>query len=138
MRKVFLIPIDFYRKRLSKAKGAPCCRYFPSCSNYAYRAINEWGSVIGLILALLRIVRCNPIFRGGFEPVPRKRRKLIPKTEVLGRRIASTDKTAEMFAPEQQIALALSRSIAPVNPKTGNYAPYLTRMERYLDEEMKG
>ena len=135
MKSPLLIPIDFYRKRVSPSKGAPCCRYFPSCSNYAYRAINEWGSVIGLLLAAQRFVRCNPLFKGGYEPVPRRRRKLIPKTASLGRRNTTTDKTAEMFDGKQLFAYAKACSIAPEKRKTGNYAPYLISMERYLDTE---
>ena len=137
MKSPLLFPIDFYRKRLSQSKGAPCCRYFPSCSNYAYRAINEWGSIIGLLLAVFRLLRCNPLFKGGTDPVPRRRRKMIPKTASLGRRIATTDKTAEMFSDKQVFAYAKACSIAPEKRKTGNYAPYLISMERYLDTEQE-
>ncbi len=137
MKSPLLFPIDFYRKRLSQSKGAPCCRYFPSCSNYAYRAINEWGSIIGLLLAVFRLLRCNPLFKGGTDPVPRRRRKIIPKTASLGRRIATTDKTAEMFSDKQVFAYAKACSIAPEKRKTGNYAPYLISMERYLDTEQE-
>lgn len=137
MKSPLLFPIDFYRKRLSQSKGAPCCRYFPSCSNYAYRAINEWGSIIGLLLAVFRLLRCNPLFKGGTDPVPRRRRKIIPKTASLGRKIVTTDKTAEMFSDKQVFAYAKACSIAPEKRKTGNYAPYLISMERYLDTEQE-
>ena len=83
MKWLLLIPIDFYRKHLSSAKGSPCCRFTPSCSNYAYSAVNEWGAIIGLLLACLRILRCNPLFKGGRDEVPRIRRKLVPKTLLL-------------------------------------------------------
>ena len=133
MKSLLLYPIDLYRKYLSKRKQAPCCRYFPSCSNYAYRAINEWGSIIGLFLAVKRILCCNPLFKGGLDPVPRKKRKLIPKTECFGRERATTEKTAEMFDPRQLFAYARARSISPVNKQTEDYRPYLTKMERYID-----
>ena len=129
MRRPILFLINIYRKYISRRKGAPCCRYFPSCSNYAYRAVNEWGCVIGLALAVFRILRCNPLFSGGLEQVPRRKRKLIPKTAVLERKKITVDKTADMFDIEDQKAVM----IAPVNPKNGEYVPYLTRMERYLD-----
>ena len=133
MKSVLLVPIDLYRKHLSKRKGAPCCRYFPSCSNYAYRAINEWGSVIGVLFAAVRLLRCNPLFKGGYDPVPRRKRKTIPKTRISGCK-TTVDKTRDKDA----VSVALMRSIAPVDPKTGNYVPLLTRMERYLYEDMKG
>lgn len=133
MKSLLLYPIDLYRKHLSKQKASPCCRYFPSCSNYAYRAINEWGSIVGLFMAIFRILKCNPLFRGGLDPVPRRKRKLIPKTESFGRDAVTTDKTAEMFDPKQTFAFAKACSISPVNRKTQDYRPYLTRMERYLD-----
>lgn len=86
MKRIFLAPISFYRKHLSAGKGAPCCRFEPTCSSYAYTAVNEWGALVGLPMAALRILRCNPLFRGGYDPVPRRRRKLIPKTESFGRK----------------------------------------------------
>jgi len=82
MKRLLLIPIDFYRKRLSGAKSSPCCRFTPSCSNYAYHAVNEWGLIIGFFLSVFRILRCNPLFKGGRDCVPRIRRKLVPKTKL--------------------------------------------------------
>ncbi len=85
LRRLFLAPIKLYRKHLSQRKSAPCCRFEPSCSKYAYTAINEWGALIGLPMGVFRILRCNPLFRGGYNPVPRKKRKLVPKTAVFGK-----------------------------------------------------
>ena len=75
VKKVFIAPIEFYRKHISPAKP-PCCKYYPTCSGYAIQAIDEWGVVRGLGLASWRILRCNPLSRGGFDPVPvnKKRR----------------------------------------------------------------
>lgn len=42
----------------------------PTCSEYAMEAISEWGCVIGLFLSLFRLLRCNPLFKGGYDPVP--------------------------------------------------------------------
>jgi putative membrane protein insertion efficiency factor len=50
---------------------APSCRYYPSCSNYAKQAIDEFG-IKGIFLTLKRILKCNPFFSGGYDPVPQK------------------------------------------------------------------
>jgi len=64
---VFLI--KFYRKFISPYKK-PCCRFTPTCSQYAIDAVREWGVCFGLSLALWRILRCNPYSAGGYDPVP--------------------------------------------------------------------
>jgi len=46
------------------------CRFHPTCSQYAYDAIETRGLAMGLILAAWRILRCQPLARGGFDPVP--------------------------------------------------------------------
>lgn len=109
MKKLLLVPIKFYRKYLSSAKTAPCCRFSPSCSAYAYRAVDEWGFFAGLFLAVFRLLRCNPLFRGGSDEVPHIPRKLIPATKIL--------------------------SVKPVKGKTDYYNPYLTRMGIILENE---
>jgi putative membrane protein insertion efficiency factor len=48
------------------------CRFTPTCSNYAIEAIKEWGSIKGSILAIKRILRCNPTSKIGYDPVPKK------------------------------------------------------------------
>jgi putative membrane protein insertion efficiency factor len=47
----------------------PCCRFYPSCSEYAIDAVNCHGPVKGLYLALRRLLRCHPWHRGGYDPV---------------------------------------------------------------------
>ena len=50
----------------------PACRYVPSCSEYAAEAVACHGMLRGVALALWRLLRCNPLARGGFDPVPKK------------------------------------------------------------------
>lgn len=75
IRKLFIAPIRFYQKHISPNKGAPCCKYLPTCSQYAIEAVEEWGVFAGLALALWRILRCNPFSKGGYDPVPKRRKK---------------------------------------------------------------
>ncbi len=72
--------ISFYRKRLSGLKRSPCCRFYPTCSAYAYRAVSEWGAFSGVLLSVYRLLRCQPLCKGGLDPVPRRRRKTVPKS----------------------------------------------------------
>ena len=48
------------------------CRFYPSCSCYAEEAIKKYGPLRGVLLALLRLVRCHPWNRGGYDPLPEK------------------------------------------------------------------
>ena len=63
--------VRFYQKHLSPRK-APCCRFTPTCSAYAIEALERHGAVIGLLLAVWRILRCNPLCKGGYDPVPQR------------------------------------------------------------------
>lgn len=74
MKKLFILPIRFYQKHISPFKPR-CCRFTPSCSAYAIEAIEKRGIVVGLLLALYRILRCNPFCKGGYDPVPEKKPK---------------------------------------------------------------
>ncbi len=49
---------------------SPCCRFVPSCSSYAVEAIDTYGALKGGFMALKRILRCNPLCKGGYDPVP--------------------------------------------------------------------
>ncbi|NME83626.1 membrane protein insertion efficiency factor YidD [Clostridium sp. SM-530-WT-3G] len=68
MKKVLISLIKFYRKFISPAK-APCCKFRPTCSQYALDAINKYGAFKGGIMAGYRILRCNPFSKGGYDPV---------------------------------------------------------------------
>ena len=68
MKHLFLALIRFYRKHL---RHAPCCRFVPSCSQYALTAIERYGVIKGGYLALRRILRCHPFYKGDLnDPVP--------------------------------------------------------------------
>ncbi|MGE0396057.1 MAG: membrane protein insertion efficiency factor YidD [Kofleriaceae bacterium] len=66
-----LAPVMFYRRVLSPMKRAPSCIYLPTCSEYAIEAVKTRGVVVGTALATWRILRCNPLFHGGYDPVDR-------------------------------------------------------------------
>ncbi|MDR3116395.1 MAG: membrane protein insertion efficiency factor YidD [Bifidobacteriaceae bacterium] len=63
--------INLYQKYISFARP-PKCLYFPSCSEYTKQAIRGYGSILGSILGLLRLLRCTPLAKGGFDYVPEK------------------------------------------------------------------
>ncbi|MBQ1861914.1 MAG: membrane protein insertion efficiency factor YidD [Clostridia bacterium] len=66
--------IKIYRKNISPFTP-PCCRFTPTCSEYAIEAFRIHGFIRGSFLALWRILRCNPFSRGGYDPVPEKSRR---------------------------------------------------------------
>jgi putative membrane protein insertion efficiency factor len=67
---LLLAVIHGYRLGVSPVLG-PCCRYLPSCSAYAEEAIRVHGPGRGAWLSLRRVLRCHPLRRGGFDPVPK-------------------------------------------------------------------
>jgi putative membrane protein insertion efficiency factor len=69
-RLTLLALIRFYQATFSRGLPANSCRFYPSCSHYGYQAIYKYGAVKGSMMAIWRIVRCNPFNRGGFDPVP--------------------------------------------------------------------
>ena len=70
MKKLLLSLIVFYRRHISPIKPA-CCRFSPTCSTYAYEAINKYGAVKGTWLAIKRLCRCHPFYKGDpYDPVP--------------------------------------------------------------------
>jgi putative membrane protein insertion efficiency factor len=70
MKQIFIKLIVFYQKYLSALKGGSTCKYIPTCSQYAIEAIEKYGALKGGLLAVWRIIRCNPFSKGGFDPVP--------------------------------------------------------------------
>lgn len=56
--------------------GPACgCRFHPTCSHYAVDALRTRGAIVGTMLTVWRLLRCNPLHPGGFDPVPRPRRR---------------------------------------------------------------
>jgi len=63
--------IFFYQKFLSPLKK-PCCRFSPSCSEYAKIAFSRFSFFRAFLISLKRFLKCNPLFKGGYDPVPEK------------------------------------------------------------------
>lgn len=63
------LPIVFYQKCISPLT-LPSCRFTPTCSEYAKQALKKHGPIKGLVLAVWRILRCNPWGGSGYDPVP--------------------------------------------------------------------
>ncbi|MBQ7045326.1 MAG: membrane protein insertion efficiency factor YidD [Clostridia bacterium] len=71
MKKLLIKLIRFYQKHISPKKVA-CCRFYPTCSAYAIEAISRHGAIKGSILSGYRILRCNPLCKGGVDLVPER------------------------------------------------------------------
>ena len=68
IKSLMLHAIRFYRRYL---RHAPCCRFTPTCSQYALEAITKYGALHGGYLAVRRILRCHPFYKGDlYDPVP--------------------------------------------------------------------
>jgi putative membrane protein insertion efficiency factor len=67
-RTVALKAIHAYKHAVSPWLPA-ACRFSPTCSEYAFEAIERYGLLAGLVRALLRLLRCHPLHRGGFDPL---------------------------------------------------------------------
>ena len=72
LRRAVTAPIRLYQRLLSPAI-APRCKYEPSCSRYAVQAIERYGILRGSVLAVWRLLRCNPWSHGGYDPVEHQR-----------------------------------------------------------------
>ena len=69
MKRVLLFFIRLYRRGISPYTK-PSCRYIPTCSEYARTAVERFGAARGGMMAAKRILRCNPLSKGGYDPVP--------------------------------------------------------------------
>ena len=72
MKHLCIWLIRFYQKVLSPLKRQPTCRFTPSCSAYAVEAFQKRGFIVGMILTVCRIFRCQPFCAGGYDPVPER------------------------------------------------------------------
>ena len=69
LRRCAIAPIWFYQRHISPMLPDSCI-YVPTCSQYAVEAIEKHGVLFGIFLAARRILRCNPLHAGGYDPVP--------------------------------------------------------------------
>lgn len=68
MKRILIGCIRFYQRWISPLKK-PCCRFYPTCSQYALEAIEKKGVRRGSYLAIRRILKCHPFHKGGYDPV---------------------------------------------------------------------
>ena len=69
MKHILMALVRFYRAYISPMRQ-PCCRYIPTCSQYALEALEKYGAIKGSYLAIRRILRCHPLGGSGYDPVP--------------------------------------------------------------------
>lgn len=118
LKKLLTAEIRFYQKHISP-HFPPCCRYRPSCSHYALEAISRYGAIRGTWLSALRILRCNPFSKGGWDPVPQpfdllgRHRGVQPdpllsaKSRAFRRGFILADRTTYYGYPENRAAQAV-------------------------------
>ena len=85
MKNILIYLIRVYQKYLSPLKSTKC-PYIPSCSQYGLEAIQKYGAIKGSLLALWRIIRCNPFSKGGYDPDCRRLKEVY-----FGRRVIDTE-----------------------------------------------
>ncbi|MBQ3438149.1 MAG: membrane protein insertion efficiency factor YidD [Fusobacterium sp.] len=75
MKKIFLILIKIYQNFISPMFPNKKCRFYPTCSEYTYQAIEEYGIIKGIYLGIKRILKCHPFHEGGYDPLPKKEKR---------------------------------------------------------------
>ncbi|WP_210128069.1 membrane protein insertion efficiency factor YidD [Staphylococcus sp. GDX8P114P-2] len=73
MKKLFLGVIYLYQNFISPLTP-PTCRFYPTCSAYTKEAVEVYGAFKGSWLGIKRILKCHPLHKGGFDPVPLKKK----------------------------------------------------------------
>ena len=68
IKKALIFVVTTYKKLISPLLGSSC-RYYPCCSSYSIDAIEKYGPLKGIGMAVMRILRCNGYFKGGYDPV---------------------------------------------------------------------
>ena len=69
MKRMLMAMVRFYRAAISPLRP-PCCRFYPTCSQYALEALEKYGALKGGYLSVRRVLRCTPFHKGGYDPVP--------------------------------------------------------------------
>lgn len=76
IKKIILLAIKIYQKTLSPDHGIlqeffyqGVCKFRPTCSEYAYEAINKFGIIKGIRLSIARLAKCHPYSHGGYDPI---------------------------------------------------------------------
>jgi putative membrane protein insertion efficiency factor len=75
IKKILSLPIKFYRKTITHILPSKCI-FKPSCSEYALEALKKRNVFVAIGLIIWRILRCNPLSQGGFDPVPDSKKNL--------------------------------------------------------------
>ena len=78
MKRPLIWLIKFYKKAISP-HTRPSCKYYPTCSQYGLETIERFGALKGGCMTIWRILRCNPFSKGGYDPVPEKKKGLKSK-----------------------------------------------------------
>ena len=71
MKKILIKIINWYQKNISlwlESKNVRC-KYYPKCSEYTKQAIEKYGALKGICLGSIRILKCNPFSKGGYDPL---------------------------------------------------------------------
>jgi putative membrane protein insertion efficiency factor len=66
---ILIYAVKIYKYTISPLLP-PACRHYPTCSDYAIGALEKHGFIKGSYFSIVRILRCNPFFKGGYDPVP--------------------------------------------------------------------
>ena len=71
MKKFFIYLIELYQKYISKFLESKNirCKFYPTCSEYTKQAIEKYGVIRGCMLGSVRILKCNPFSKGGYDPL---------------------------------------------------------------------
>lgn len=71
MKRLFIVILNFYQRRISPifCSLGIHCKYYPSCSEYMKQAIEKYGCFKGFILGVIRLLKCNPFSKGGYDPL---------------------------------------------------------------------